>query len=438
MSKNIVNDSSSSVEDSYESNLTSEEDNVSEEDDSEDFDVETIISKANERIYKTEEFSDNKVKNKLLLLEKMTKNDKSLERDLHLANYNFKYYAVSKTFCENTLKLRGETIFKYNWMRFIMKLQRYLQKTDIEIYLFFEVSSKLESKIKKNNGTFKHDVYIVIKNKNNNKEYFDIAFEFYEKKAHLNNKDEDKETSSMVLLDEYKYYKEEAKNVVRLDRFMKESVYLIMRLVCASLQDHILLTKINYFKNMSKEQIDDLLPDFEFILNIYKKQNFEPEKLLEVFRLFNNNKIITSKKELIIYLKKIFELEENDKIIYDFNTFKKFIILHYTLLPKAVSYNNLINNAYDLMISSQKEILVLISNKNYLTKYNLPKFIKFYLKDHVHKFGDEKALILAYENLTNHFSNTKSLEQKTIEKLYDCYDILSDKINRLDKINLVK
>jgi hypothetical protein len=150
----------------------------------------------------------------------------------------------------NDDNIRQENIFKLNILNIVDKLKVYFQTVDIDI--FFEKYTWADKEIKLTKAVYKHDIVINIKNKNvdedNEKsETFELALEYFEK-IHNRFSDGDKNISAIQTSDEYIVLNEKTDN---FKKFYKNTIYSLIKFICASSDDKYELSKILYSKNIN-------------------------------------------------------------------------------------------------------------------------------------------------------------------------------------------
>jgi hypothetical protein len=199
----------------------------------------------------------------------LVKTDQNISNIIRFSSdYKFDYFNLDKMDCQK-IKVRPENIFKINLYRVVVQLKKYF--FDINIEIFFETSGENDNMIKKNNCTFKHDIYIKLHGPNS---FYDIGLEYFES-IHDRIKDNDKDISSKINLDVYCVYNEKHNKHNKYNKFMKETIYSLFLGICTLGDNPYILAKINYFKNSCDTTLEKLQSDTELFDTIieYKKAN---------------------------------------------------------------------------------------------------------------------------------------------------------------------
>lgn len=294
-------------------------------------------------------------------------------------------------------KVRLENIFKMNLYLIYKKMIKYfsVKNSGIIIELFFEEASNIDKNIKKLNGTYKHDAYIKIYQDEkyytengleyNDEEYFDIGLEYFEK---LHNKiiDDDKITSSNVILDKFMIYRENIDNYVE---FMKEVIYNIILLICSCNNDIYTLSKINFFKNFDDNKLlKQYTGIFNYIMNCRKDNKFNINDLIDKLKLVDKNGELYEIEDYIKYIKHKFnnlsiEFIE-DEYIGEYLLLEKIIIYTNEEQSDQIEiYKNIYTNSIKIFFHSHEEIIKLVKHKNKITKKDLPNYISKLLSVHL-------------------------------------------------------
>ena len=316
-------------------------------------------------------------------------------------NYKFDYFDIDKMNYKK-IKVRPENIFKINFYRVIKKMINYFPNMSIQI--FFEKFGDNDNLIKKQNSTFKHDVYIKISNNNN---FYDIGLEYFEI-IHDRIKDNDKEISSKINLDGYYVYNEKDCNY---NDFMKETIYSLFLAICALSDDSYTLSKINYFKNYCNSDENKLKKDTELFNTIieWKKLNlFDLKNFFEKSVLINpDTEEEFSFQEFIEYLYDNFRI----KIIFldeYYNCEYKYfvdIIMNIGIECSDIisSYRKIYSKTMEILFQSEKELVKWISKSNQARRL-IPKYIDNFLLNHLKNYRCHYTLEKIHETLTNKYS----------------------------------
>ena len=183
--------------------------------------------------------------------------DNTIKKLLIAGKYEFTYKIYDKK------NIRQENIFKLNFYNIVEKLKIYFPTTKIQI--FFEKPTSVDKELKKISSTYKHDIIINLSQKNddidedddniniiNITNIFEIVLEYFEK-IHNRFNDEDKRISTNLFSDEYYVYNV---NEDDMHEFMENTIYEIIKNICAVNNDEYELSKILYFnKNYKKKNI---------------------------------------------------------------------------------------------------------------------------------------------------------------------------------------
>ncbi len=298
-------------------------------------------------------------------------------------DYIFRYYDY------DVKNIRPENIFKLNWYHIIKKCKKFFDNIKIDIK--FEKSSLTEREIKMLRATYKHDVYITIMNKTTDK-MFDCVIEYFEHGSHNRKIDIDKEIGTKQFVDLYAVYKERE----NLNIFMKTTLHKILMLICTANNDPYSLAKINFFNNFdNKAKLKRYTERFNKILE-YKKNNY-----FDLMDLFENLKPKNSETgELFEYDEFVDFLENTYSIIIDtnnINSYNLFVNIIIQIDDNMIDsydisvYKQYYAKAMDMLFVAQEQIISFIRDIND-RKNGLPKFIDFFLLNHLINYKDKETL----------------------------------------------
>lgn len=188
--------------------------------------------------------------------------------------YEFKYIKCKED------DIRQENIFKLNFLNIVQKLNEYF--SNVKILIQFEAATTVDTILKKPNCTYKHDVLIKIQpNKEHvdNDDTFEVVLEYFEE-IHNKFNDDDKKIATNLFSDAYLVFSEKEKNN-DMKKFIKKSIYTIIELICACLDEgKYELSKILYFNENYQSKNNDILLDVELfnkIIDVNKNNNFNLE-----------------------------------------------------------------------------------------------------------------------------------------------------------------
>jgi hypothetical protein len=338
------------------------------------------------------EYSDIKLINKYI--SPIKTNEISISND-----YIFEY---TNTKFKN---IRFENIFKLNWMLICNKLIDYFPNNKIDCT--FEKASHIDGDIQKGNATYKHDVYIQISNLKNDKIY-DCAIEYFEEKSHKKRSvDCDKELYTQQIVDHYIIYKETIDNP---NNFYIDTIHRLLVLLCASNDDHYILSKVNFFKNNKKnlQKLKKETQNFNKIIEYHKQNKFNFEEFFNELLPKNlETEENFEKDEFIEFLKENYNLVINidNKGNCDYQHFASIIIfLDINISHKLIDLKKIYRDAMSIMFDSQKEIIYYI-NKMRDKKDNLPEFLDVFLRNHIQNYRKPFTLKKTIENLKIKLSN---------------------------------
>jgi hypothetical protein len=234
-------------------------------------------------------------------------------KKIHVAGqYEFEYIKCKEN------NIREENIFKLNFLNIVQKLNEYF--SNVKILIEFEAPTTVDSILKKQHCTYKHDVLIKIqpnKDEVDNDEIFEVVLEYFEK-IHNKFNDDDKKIATNLFSDAYFVFSEKSDNI---EDFMIDTIYRIIELICACTENKFELSKILYFnKNYKKNSINKDIMDFNNIIDIKKNKNFNLKKLYDELQPINpDTGDDFDFKEFIEYIEENYNDDGDDKKEFNFN-----------------------------------------------------------------------------------------------------------------------
>jgi hypothetical protein len=289
-------------------------------------------------------------------------------------DYKFNYVIY------NDENIRQENIFKLNLLNIVNKLKTYFGNVDIDI--FFEKYTWADKEIKLSKAVYKHDVIINIKNKNIDEEdddninnVFEIVLEYFEK-IHNRFSDGDKYISAKQTSDEYSVFNEKIDDI---NEYYTDTIYSLIKFICTTTDDKYELSKILYYKNISKNANSSYLiyEYFSRIIDFKKNKKFNLEEFYNQLKIKNYEF-----NEFVEYLEDEYELELDEFNNCDIIFFDKLIIYNNDIKSNFLDkYKDIYINALNMLNDASDEIIKLmktIRNK----RFQLPIYIKNLLKYH--------------------------------------------------------
>lgn len=289
-------------------------------------------------------------------------------------DYKFNYIIY------NDDNIRQENIFKLNLLNIVNKLKTYFQNIDIDI--FFEKYTWADKEIKLAKAVYKHDAIINITNKNLDEdeketETFEIALEYFEK-IHNRFSDGDKNISAIQTSDEYIVLHEKTD---KLKKFYTDTIYSLIKFICASTDNKYELSKILYYKNNNTLTY----VYFNRIINFKKNKTFNFEEFYKELMPRNNdtNDYYTI-DEFIDFLEEEYGIEIEIDDSYNCKYFDKILMIinENDINSEAITAYRLVYiNALNMLNDASDEIIKLM--KVIRTKrFQLPTYVKNLLKYH--------------------------------------------------------
>jgi hypothetical protein len=289
-------------------------------------------------------------------------------------DYKFNYIIY------NDDNIRQENIFKLNLLNIVNKLKIYFTSVDIDI--FFEKYTWVDKEIKLSKAVYKHDVIINIKNKNLDEDEqetntFELALEYFER-IHNRFSDGDKKISAEQTSDDYRVLHEKNDD---FKKFYKETIYSLIKFICATLDDKYELSKILYYKHIGKQTNTITYGFFSRIIDFKKNKTFNLEEFYNQLKIKNYEF-----NDFVEFLEEEYEMEIelDDNNNCDIKHFDKLIIyinnndIKSSYLEQYKDIYcivlNMLNDASDEIIKLMK----IIRKK----RFQLPTYVKNLLKYH--------------------------------------------------------
>jgi len=305
--------------------------------------------------------------------------------------YDFEYIKCKEN------NIRQENIFKLNFYNIVQKLNEYF--SNVKILIEFEVATTVDSILKKQHCTYKHDVLIKIqpnKDEVDNDEIFEVVLEYFEK-IHNKFNDDDKKIATNLFSDAYFVFSEKDDNI---KEFMINVIYGIMELICACTvstdEGAYELSKILYFNENYKSQNNDIKLDVELfnkIIDIKKRGNFDLKEFYKNLKPMNpNTGDDYNFKEFIEYIEENYN-DEDDKKEFNFNNVDN--IYPSEIFEKLILYLNI--DISDQILNKYKQLYMMSINKLFVAsdriikilekqrkkRLQLPDFVKNIQKFHI-------------------------------------------------------
>jgi hypothetical protein len=279
-------------------------------------------------------------------------------------------------------KIRQENIFKLNFRNIVRKLNEYFQK--VNILIEFEKATTIDKKIKKPQATYKHDVIIKIISKDINEDdieqnTYEIVLEYFEE-IHNKFNDDDKKISADLFSDAYYVFNEKHDS---MNEFMINTLYSIIELICASMNDPYELSKILHFnKNYKSKSYNKNISYFNKIIQIKKTDEVDFKSFYNDIKPINpetNDEL--SEEEFIEYIEEKYDIiiENHNATLFETlimnlnNDISQSDILH--------SYKDIYLRAMNTLFSASQKIIDIMA-KQRKKRLSLPEFIKNIQKFH--------------------------------------------------------
>ena len=336
-------------------------------------------------------------------------------------------------------------ILKYNFDKIINQLSDFFP--DIKINKFYNSPCMTECKIKREEFTYKYDIYIaMIKND----KIYEYGFDFF---FNLSDIPENKYSHSKTLLDDYQYFLDED---VQIDddikRYLNENLFKILTAICALKDDEYQLAEIMFVKsnqeNKTQKQILKELGYFLRVIHWKKSNEINLEDLFDECMFTENQigKTITFKK----FKKTLNLICEKDEIKYDvengtigFEIFEEIImnINEYFESSTISQYKLVYKKAMRMLLDSLKIIIELVKEIN-MKKTFTPDYINNLIKFHLNECGEQNIIDKLYyekinekkilfENLfkdINAYCNKNKHNEDKLDKIKSDFDLLYDNV----------
>jgi hypothetical protein len=296
--------------------------------------------------------------------------------------YEFFWY----NYFENDI--RPENIFKLNFKLIVDKLNEYFKDSLIEAS--FEKATFIDKQLKKPQNTYKHDVLIKISSKikiNEDEKPYEIVLEYFEKKHNRFN-DDDKSISAQIFTDIYGVFDEKDYNTKKtrslgMEKFIRNTIIDLIKIVCAVNNDKYELSKLLYLKNNKNSK--DEIETFNKIINYKRNITFDLGDLHKSLKprdpetgdnitLTNFIEILHNNYEIIIKKIKLCESKIFDQII--INSESSSFESH-----RLEFYKRIYLQAINSLDEASNEIIKLIKqqrNKRYYLTQFMINFEKFH------------------------------------------------------------
>jgi hypothetical protein len=336
------------------------------------------------------------------------------------------------------------SILKYNFDKIINQLVEYFP--DIKINKFYNSPCMTECKIKREEFTYKYDIYIVM---TKNDKIYEYGFDFF---FNLSDIPENKYSHSKTLLDDYQYFiNEDIETNDDIKRYLNENLFKILIAICALKDDEYQLAEIMFVKsnqeNKTQKQILKELGYFLRVINWKKSNDIDLEDLFDSLMLEDNetkeqinkkqflkiiNEICTDKKIIFSSKQKNINHEIFEMLLMNINSHNSQMLQQYRdIYLKAMS---MLMNSLKIIIELVKEI----NMKKTFTPDYINNFIEFHLdeykeqnifnKIYYEKINEKKIL---FENLfkdINAYCNKNKHNEDKLDKIKFDFDLLYDNV----------
>ena len=314
------------------------------------------------------------------------------KKEINFSNdYKFEYIS---SFYDN---IREENIIKLNFQNICNQIINYFGKDIIDCN--FETPCYNDARMK-SKGHFKHDIYIEVKN---NRKQLDCVIEYFETNSHTKKSvDNDKEIYTQQIVDYYIVFTEkDNKDENSQYQFYIDTIHKILMMVCTVLEDHYILSKINFFKNNqnNSKKLKRSTETFNKIINIHKSNQFNFDDFYNELQPNNpeTNEEFT-KEEFIEFLQNYNINIEDD--ICSYNIFSSIVIkLDVNISDIIDNYKNIYLEVMSVMFDSQKQIIIFINKINDKNK-NISQFLDNFLLNHIHHYSNNHTLKKVVQNLS--------------------------------------
>ena len=291
-------------------------------------------------------------------------------------------------------------ILKYNFNEVIDQLANYFP--DIKINKFENSPCISECKIKKEEFTYKFNLYLVL---SKNDKIYEYCFDFF---SNINDIPENKYYHSKTLLDDYQFFiSEDIQSNEDIKMYLNENLFKLLTAVCALKDDEYQLAEIMFVKsnqeNMTSKEILKQLGYFLRIINFKKSNEIDLEDLFDELMLVNEE----TKKQ--INKKEFTEIINNtcikEQIIFSINqktiSFSIFEILLMNINTKYSSktllqFKKTYLIAMSILMDSLKIIIKLVKEIN-LKKTFTPDYIINLIEFHLDEYNNQNAIKQFYD-----------------------------------------
>jgi len=361
--------------------------------------------------------------------------------NINFGNYMFEYYDYSPKYIE---KIRFENIFKCIFFSLKKQFEKYFN--NIKFKIAFEELDKIDTEYicTIDSEALKYDVYLTFSPKYIHNTNYTFGIEYNEKDSHTRSKcyqDEAKENKSKVILDEYFQYNEYNKN---LDKFIKETLYSLLKYCFVCNDDYLELAKINmiYKRNITDKKMLEKLDD---VIQLRKVDSFDFADLYQMIKPFvkNTGKIISIEDFWDMISS---HLDENEYFVSDDAWFIKIEYLPYiihTLQSVYKIYDNIfltsdLHEAYNKLKEKTKcdidnLIELLAPKKIYIGDvifYKINDLLKYYRNN---KYSDVQEDDMTHEEFITYL-RSNGMDIEVYEYNYDDYTKYFVKIEEIPKI----
>ena len=273
-------------------------------------------------------------------------------------------------------KIRQENIFKLNFRNIVKELTKYFLKTNI--LTEFEKATTIDKKLKKPQATYKHDGIIKIIPKDVDEDEieqntYEVVLEYFET-IHNKFNDDDKKISTDLFSDGYYVFSEKKGN---MKEFMIDTIYSIIELICASMNDPYELSKILHFnKNYKSKSYNKNISYFNKIIDIKKSNEFDFKTFYNSIQPFNpDTDDDLTEDEFIEYLENEYEITMEN---YDAELFERLIMNLNNDISRSNSlskYKDIYLQTMNTLFSASQKIIDIVA-KQRKKRLSLPEFVK--------------------------------------------------------------
>ena len=279
-------------------------------------------------------------------------------------------------------------ILKYNFDKIINQLSDFFP--DIKINKFYNSPCVTECKIKKEEFTYKYDIYIVMTKDNKIYEY---GFDFF---LNLSDIPENKYLHSKTLLDDYQYFiDEDVQTNDDISRYLNNTLFKILTAICALKDDEYQLAEIMYVKsnleNKTQKQILKELGYFLRVINWKKLNEINLEDLYDSLMLEDNvSKEQINKKQFLkiideICIDKNITFSSKQKNI-NYEIFEMMLInINSHNSQMLQQYRDIYLKAMSMLMNSLKIIIELVKEIN-IKKTFTPDYINNLIEFHLDEY----------------------------------------------------